>query len=696
MGEVRDGESKKHKKRKHREVEISVGEDGDEKNDIEGLSSNGVSEDVVDVDANVSGDSRPGKKKKKEKGSLNKVEDSSGTSGEERDGKSLDVDDERKSSGVMGSEVGVITEEVKLKKDKKEKKKKSKPGSESVGVDVVGHAGTVEKQVGDEGGEEVDSVTKKKRKEKGHGVSEKEDPTKDNIQSKKKDVLEVTEVVEHAEGHKKKKKKKKKKEEERDLGSGNVLTNSEEGEEAIERAGLAEDPIGTAEEVESVKKNEKRTKKKDGFGEASVNDEGIKDGVSKKRKKKSVAIHSDKNKDKNTDVGVSVTNDGEGSKDGAIKKRKKKSVSINSEENTDGGASLTSGRTELSEGSEKSNLSKKSRKVKFSDSVEVFTLTDNSSEGDVTRDVGGNSGKGGEKADDGNKKNSEDGLVQGKRFTKEEDEILRNAVLQYIEDHRLGEDGVQMIMKCGKHRAKIKDCWGEIGQSLPWRNKQAIYSRAHILFERSENHKWTKEELEEVRQYYEKHGPKWRQLADEIGRNRIHVKDAFRQVRLPNKKTGQWSQEEYQTLFDLVNKDLRIRAKMERKSKHGMLRDNIGWEAISQLLETRTDPLCCHKWYNQLSSVLVSSGKWADTDDYRMLMALVDLDATCEEEVDWDNVLEHRPGDVCRKRWLEMVRHIGEYGTKSFSQKVEILSQRYCPDVLDARVAYESKPFVDC
>uniref|UniRef100_F6GU30 Myb-like domain-containing protein n=1 Tax=Vitis vinifera TaxID=29760 RepID=F6GU30_VITVI len=76
-----------------------------------------------------------------------------------------------------------------------------------------------------------------------------------------------------------------------------------------------------------------------------------------------------------------------------------------------------------------------------------------------------------------------------------------------------------------------------------------------------------------------------------------------------------------------------------------MLRDNISWEAISDKLRTRISSGCCLKW----------------------------------------------SGELCRKRWNQMIRHIGHYKNKSFAEQVELLSQRYCPDLLEAREAYDAK-----
>ncbi|KAK7256931.1 hypothetical protein RIF29_30537 [Crotalaria pallida] len=289
---------------------------------------------------------------------------------------------------------------------------------------------------------------------------------------------------------------------------------------------------------------------------------------------------------------------------------------------------------------------------------------------------------------------SDDALVRGKRFTPEEDEIIEEAVLSYIKSHDLGDEGLDMVLHCKSHR-EVKGCWKEIAAALPHRPTSSVYFRAHILFERDEKRKWTPEELDFVIKAQEQYGSDWRSVADALGKNRLHVKDAWRRIRLANARKGHWSQEEYQKLFDLVNLDLRVRASEEYKqSKHGMLRDNISWEAISTKLETRTMVGCCQKWYEQITSPMVADNIWSDTDDYRLINALFTLDACCFEEVEWDNLLEHRPGDVCRKRWNEMLRQIGEYAGKSFSEKVEILAKRYCPDLVEVREAFDNKPVV--
>ncbi|KAL3634702.1 hypothetical protein CASFOL_021756 [Castilleja foliolosa] len=312
-------------------------------------------------------------------------------------------------------------------------------------------------------------------------------------------------------------------------------------------------------------------------------------------------------------------------------------------------------------------INKSNKKVRFSDQVEVFLIP-----GDSNTETG------------------EENLVRGKRFTHEEDEIIKDAVFDYIERHVLGEEGLDMVLNCQKH-SKVRGCWKEIVSALPHRPYSAVYLRAQILFRRSENRKWTQEECDAIIKYQQEHGNKWTVLAEELGKHRGHVLATWNRIKLKHRRKGHWSQDEYQKLFDLVNIDLQSKIFEQKRSKYGMLRDNICWTAISNELSTRRYTDCSYKWYSQLTSRMVAQGEWADADDYRLIGGLYSLDATCMEDVDWDGLIEDRTGDVCRKRWNQMVLHIGKHGHKSFAEQVEVLAQRYCPHLLEAREDWDSK-----
>lgn len=317
---------------------------------------------------------------------------------------------------------------------------------------------------------------------------------------------------------------------------------------------------------------------------------------------------------------------------------------------------------------------KKTKKVSFSSDVEIFP-----SQNTKKRKT---------------KKTTGDGLVRGKRFTPEEDEIVKQAVNNYIISNNLGDDGLQMILNCRLHKGMNK-CWQEIGSCIPYRPYTAIYYRAHILFEQSEHRVWTPEEIKFLKESHAKHGNKWKMIAEELGKHRFHVKDTWRRIKFDNLKNGKWSQDEYQNLYDMVNLDLQMKITgQEKKSKHGMLRDNIPWTAISEKLSTRSDATCCRKWYEQLTSSLVAEKKWSDADDYWLVGRLYEIDAACVEDVDWDNVLEHRSGDICRKRWDQMVVCIGNHKGKTFGEQVEILAKRYRPELAETRQIWDDKPLV--
>ncbi|XP_020702427.1 RNA polymerase I termination factor isoform X1 [Dendrobium catenatum] len=131
-----------------------------------------------------------------------------------------------------------------------------------------------------------------------------------------------------------------------------------------------------------------------------------------------------------------------------------------------------------------------------------------------------------------------DNLVWGKRFTPEEDELIRNAVMDYIEANQLGEQGLRKVLHSRDYRREVKGCWKVIAAALPWRPSINVSMRARILFERSEERKWKPEELELIKRYHAAHGPKWKEMADMLGKSRVHVKDAWRRIRLPNRKLG--------------------------------------------------------------------------------------------------------------------------------------------------------------
>lgn len=435
-------------------------------------------------------------------------------------------------------------------------------------------------------------------------------------------------------------------------------------------------------EADDLNKSSKKKRKKKQIDAPEVEEDNAKANLNKsakvpkkKKKKQSEAPEVEENHKDSTEDAEKENSEAEGNDldSPEIAKKKKQSEDPEAEVNKEKRKKKKKQKGSKSDEVVTTPSPKTAKKVNFSDQVEVFPAES-------------------EESDDEEEEEEKVDLVRGKRFTKEEDELIKKSVLEYVENHALGDEGINMVMNCKAHK-QIKGCWKEIATALPWRPYLGVYYRAHTLFEEGSKGVWTKEDLELVVQHQKKRGNDWRTLADAMGKHRNHVKDAWRRIRLASKKKGHWSMEEYQSLFDLVNRDLRIKAFKEKHSKHGMLRDNIPWMAISDQLGTRDHAVCCVKWYDQLTSPMVANGMWANVDDYRLLDELTNLDAACVDDVDWDNLLDNRDGDACRSRWNQMVNHIGLPGSKTFAEQVEVLSQRYCPDIAEDREDFDNRPF---
>ncbi|KAG7588808.1 Myb-like domain [Arabidopsis suecica] len=88
-----------------------------------------------------------------------------------------------------------------------------------------------------------------------------------------------------------------------------------------------------------------------------------------------------------------------------------------------------------------------------------------------------------------------------------------------------------------------------------------------------------------------------------------------------------------------------------------------------------------------------TKGMWANVYDYKLLEELLKLDAACIDDVDWDDLLENRDGEACRKRWNQMIIHIGVPKSKTFAEQVEILSERYRPDIAENLEDFDNRPY---
>ncbi|XP_010441265.1 PREDICTED: cyclin-D-binding Myb-like transcription factor 1 [Camelina sativa] len=624
------------------------------------VDSGGTVEEVVSEHSSM-------KKEKKKKKKNREIKDGfAGEDGEiaERESEKLGEDalvkKNKSKKQMIDSEAGDGMKKKKSKKDKeakvdseaedgvkkKKKKKKKKKSKKESGSDVRGNSESSKvcdkrKREDCDLGDEKYTDKEVKRKSKKKKTSVVSDTSLNSTNDAKRSIMETNTSVDpeaankDSTKHAKKERKKKEKQQsvDSDVEDNNLINSTNDASKKSKEKEPSKDS-----ELEEHSKNSKKDAKKihNVDSEADENDLTSTKDAKKKRKKKK----------------QSEVSEAEETNNDAKKKRKKKQECGQSDKDVT------------------TPSSKSTKRVTFSDQVEFFPAEDEESEEDE----------------------AEVKLVRGKRFTKEEDELVKKAVLEYVDNHALGDNGIKMVMECKSH-PQLKGCWKEIASTLPWRAYDSVYHRAHTIFEEGSKGVWTQEDLELVIEFQKKHGNDWRTLADALGKDRKHVKDAWRRIRLASKKKGHWTREEYQNLFDLVNKDIRMKAFQEKHAKHGMLKDNIPWMAISDVLGTRDHVTCCNKWYDQLTSPMVAKGTWANVDDYRLLEELLKLDAACIDDVDWDYLLENRDGEACRKRWNQMVLHIGIPKSKTFVEQVEILSERYRPDIAEDREDFDNRPY---
>ncbi|GLJ07819.1 hypothetical protein SUGI_0074730 [Cryptomeria japonica] len=319
------------------------------------------------------------------------------------------------------------------------------------------------------------------------------------------------------------------------------------------------------------------------------------------------------------------------------------------------------------------SLYKKQKKVTFSSQVQVCDTEEM-----MDKEDSEDPGFPGEISD------KQDQIVWGKRYSPEEDQAIRDAISKYIKEHGLAEaEGLQMILNCKKH-TEVRNCWKEIAAALPWRPFKSVYVRGHILYERSNERCWTQDEIEGLRRLHDEHGKKWNKIAQVLGKCRYHVKDKWRAIRRGVMKQGALSQDEYQRLSDLVHYNLQLKlSEKEQECTHRRHRDNINWEAIADKMGTRDHVFCCKKWYGSFVSSLIEAGLWESGDDKVLLRRLLETNASNEEAVDWDDLVKGRSGEICKKRWKQMVRQLGEPRNKQLFEKIDLLVRRYAPELME-------------
>ncbi|XP_024373559.1 uncharacterized protein [Physcomitrium patens] len=279
-------------------------------------------------------------------------------------------------------------------------------------------------------------------------------------------------------------------------------------------------------------------------------------------------------------------------------------------------------------------------------------------------------------------------------YTPEEDGALKQAIFDYIQEQGwTREEGLKKILN--SRRSEAKGCWFVIRKCLPQRELKRLYTRARkILAPGTHLGKWTSEEIQALMELQSVHGNNWKKISAMIGRDSYSCRDKWRITKWSHTKTGlkagAWSAEEQQKLCALVLKSLHVKSQLAKngqlKKDHRVIRDDINWEFISEKMEGRDRLSCMTQWYRKMASSLVTSGDWANGDDQLLLERLMEEFPLSEELVEWDSLLKHRSGDICKRRWEQMLRSLGRSSAvqhQHFLEKLENVTKTFAPHLLD-------------
>ena len=89
----------------------------------------------------------------------------------------------------------------------------------------------------------------------------------------------------------------------------------------------------------------------------------------------------------------------------------------------------------------------------------------------------------------------------GEAILKSRNQAIRNVVSAYIHEYGSEEEkGIHMILN-NIINPEIYSCWKKIAVTLSWRPLKSVYLRTHILYERSEEPGWTKDEIDTLKRY---------------------------------------------------------------------------------------------------------------------------------------------------------------------------------------------------
>ncbi|XP_038956310.1 cyclin-D-binding Myb-like transcription factor 1 [Rattus norvegicus] len=255
-------------------------------------------------------------------------------------------------------------------------------------------------------------------------------------------------------------------------------------------------------------------------------------------------------------------------------------------------------------------------------------------------------------------------------WTKEETNILMSNIEQYMKEHGV-ENPAEIIFKMSK--GKRKDFYRSISFGLN-RPLFSIYRRVIRMYD-DRNHvgKYSPEEIEKLKELWQKHGNDWITIGAAMGRSPSSVKDRWRLMK-DACNAGKWTEEEEQILGDAVHE--LTGTEVDEKVTQG-----VCWATVAQQVGTRSAKQCRAKWLNYLNWKQTGGIEWTRKDEVTLILRLAELDVADESEIRWDELAKGwesvRSPQWLRSKWWNIKRQITNHKDFAFPVLVRCLQQEY-------------------
>jgi len=255
---------------------------------------------------------------------------------------------------------------------------------------------------------------------------------------------------------------------------------------------------------------------------------------------------------------------------------------------------------------------------------------------------------------------------------------LRKLICKYAAKHGLTAE--QLGELCGDTTpAEFSNVWTQIAKFFPNRSVQAVHNACKRNFNPF-NYKgrWTLQEEQQLIEYVEKFGHKWKEIAELLQRTALNVKDKWKQLGGRNhtfRKSGPWTIEEIAELVNLVFENLdikrisskklqgddfkvlkRIERYIERYKNH--FQKEINWEAIAERIKIRSSVDCRLKWSYLLNAKLSCQEGFGFEEDMKLYHEIKEQNPVEEEDINFKRINNGRSLSENKNRWRVLSRAI--------------------------------------